>query len=493
MTAGGPPGHAFVSYVHEDSQEVDRLVNFLEAYGVTIWRDREQLWPGDDWRIEIRRAIQDGALAFIACFSDASETRTTSFQNEELVLAAEEYRLRRPGVPWIFPVRFGDVQLPKYDLGAGRTLDSIQRVDLFGDTRENNLARLAAGIARVLGAATPTTFQAPPSSATAAPTRSPIAVVKSLLGDPLKDIELDDYVTRLADAARAECLDTARFPTSSAAFSARDWRAIADEYIERCDAYWQTVAPTCEALLAGCAWGKVGNDALWSRAMRTVANTTPMEGGTSVLLELRTYPRIMALYAGAIGAVARSNYSALRAITMDAKVRDQGRTVPVVGECHIWTPFSGAEVMASVVAMHTDGTLNLDSDLEPLIQGRKGKRKTPVSDDLHARLREPARSLIGDDDEYSGTFDRVEVLLGVIAQDNKHSLEMKGIYAHGGWVGRYRWRGRSGGHAFDLVRAELEEAGIAWAPLQVGLFGGSADRADSAFEALSEHAHKDLM
>jgi hypothetical protein len=73
---------------------------------------KNELWPGDEWKIEIRRAIQRNALAFIACCSEASTAKDRSYQNEELILASEEYRLRRPGRPWIFPVRFGDVEPP---------------------------------------------------------------------------------------------------------------------------------------------------------------------------------------------------------------------------------------------------------------------------------------------------------------------------------------------------------------------------------------------
>lgn len=88
--------HAFISYVHEDSDAVDDLVSFLEAAGIQVWRDRQQLWPGDEWKAQISRAIQRDALAFIACFSEKSVARAKSYQYEELVLAVEEYRQRTP-------------------------------------------------------------------------------------------------------------------------------------------------------------------------------------------------------------------------------------------------------------------------------------------------------------------------------------------------------------------------------------------------------------
>ena len=78
----------------------------------------------------IRRAITDDALVFIACFSQRSLSRSKTFQNEELTLAIDQLRLRRPEEPWLIPVRFDECEIPDRDLGGGRTLASIQRADL---------------------------------------------------------------------------------------------------------------------------------------------------------------------------------------------------------------------------------------------------------------------------------------------------------------------------------------------------------------------------
>src|SRR5205823_4175530 len=57
---------------------------------------------------------------------------------------------RRPDDPWLIPVRFDDCDIPDLDLGAGRTLASIQRVDLFGDRRDVGIARLVTQVLRLL-------------------------------------------------------------------------------------------------------------------------------------------------------------------------------------------------------------------------------------------------------------------------------------------------------------------------------------------------------
>lgn len=62
-------GKVFISYVREDSVDVDVLQRALETARVGVWRDTSDLWPGDDWRAKIREAIARNALIFIACFS----------------------------------------------------------------------------------------------------------------------------------------------------------------------------------------------------------------------------------------------------------------------------------------------------------------------------------------------------------------------------------------------------------------------------------------
>lgn len=144
-------GHAFISYVREDKARVDRLQQALEDAGVPVWRDTRDLWPGQDWRSVIRRAISEDAMVFLACFSDASATRESSYQNEELLLGIDQLRQRSPQTPLLIPVRFDDCAIPDRDLGGGRTLASIQCADLFGDTGADHLAKLIATVRQILG------------------------------------------------------------------------------------------------------------------------------------------------------------------------------------------------------------------------------------------------------------------------------------------------------------------------------------------------------
>lgn len=156
-------GRVFVSYVREDSARVDWLCQELEAAGIPVWRDISQLWPGEDWRAVIRRAIRDDALAFLACFSHQSVRQDRTYQNEEILLAISEMRLRPPGRSWLIPVRFDDCQIPDRPIGGDQMLSDLQQADLFEDDCQQNADRLVEAIRRILS---------PGSTAAATPTAS---------------------------------------------------------------------------------------------------------------------------------------------------------------------------------------------------------------------------------------------------------------------------------------------------------------------------------
>ena len=116
-----------------------------------MWRDTASLWPGEDWRENIRRAITDDALVFIACFSRVSLGRDRSYQNEGLLLAIEQLRLRRPDVPWLIPVRFDDcdIKIVKSAVAAHSRHQSDGRM-CSATTSPRELPRLVTAVRRIL-------------------------------------------------------------------------------------------------------------------------------------------------------------------------------------------------------------------------------------------------------------------------------------------------------------------------------------------------------
>jgi TIR domain len=148
---GRTDGHVFLSYVREDSALVDELETELLAAGIPVWRDINDLWPGDLWRRRLREAIEADALAYVPCFSSRLARRKRSTMYAELAWAVDEIRSRSPHSPWIIPVLFDDCTLPEYDLGGGLTLADLQWVDLRGERRAGQLERLITVLRRMLG------------------------------------------------------------------------------------------------------------------------------------------------------------------------------------------------------------------------------------------------------------------------------------------------------------------------------------------------------
>lgn len=470
-------GHAFLSYVREDTAEVDALQQTLEAAGIRVWRDTQDLWPGEDWRAKIRQAITDDALVFLACFSSRGVSKPKSYQNEELVLAVDEIRRRRPDEPWLIPVRLDECDISDRDLGGGRTLSSLQRVDLYGDQAGRGVARLVATVLRLLGSDGSGTSVLPLSVGST-------DRLKAMLPLPERDIALDDLVTAEAERAADAFADTTLFPVSLTTSSGDGVRLVADQ----AHRYLGTAQPLAELLATGCALSQRRHDPVWRRAVETVGRTVNRElSGLSVLLELRHLALLPVLYAAGLGAVSRQNWPALLAVSTQAQVRNRnGVKVPAVSLGHVWLPFQSAEIAASVVAMEVAAGAPLaDDEVAALRTGRRGKRHTPVSDTLHDTLRTALRTLLRDDADYDDAFDETEILLAVLAGASATEAGARGEYQHGAWTGAFTWRrGYEQDYEEKVWRARRGPL------LDAGAFGGDPAAADTAFAGFAEQAAK---
>lgn len=140
---------AFISYVHEDRSAVDHLQRSLEKAGITVWRDLDQLLPGQSKRQKIVDAIRHQSFAFLCCFSAARAVRDRTYANEELSVALEVLRTQNSAA-WFIPLRFDDSAMPSLSLGHHGRLDDIIWVNLFGDGRRTEMDRLIAALQRLV-------------------------------------------------------------------------------------------------------------------------------------------------------------------------------------------------------------------------------------------------------------------------------------------------------------------------------------------------------
>ena len=67
--------YVFVSYSRRDNQIVREIVDGLKVYGINVWLDVENLLPGQQWEVQIRKALENasGLLVFVSSASMESD------------------------------------------------------------------------------------------------------------------------------------------------------------------------------------------------------------------------------------------------------------------------------------------------------------------------------------------------------------------------------------------------------------------------------------
>lgn len=496
MVRSDAVGRVFVSYVREDKERVDQLCSLLTRGGIPYWRDRNDLAPGDAWKAEIRKAIREGSAVFLACFSDNSHARTKSHMNEEITVAVEEYRKMPPGATWLIPVRFDEVQIPEWDLGAGRVLGDLNYVTLFGDDHTDEVVALLTTVQRTLGRPASSADALQASVAEAEGVDRVVALrrmTEELIVDPARRIELGDAVTGEAARIRREAGDDVQFPTR---FTQPDERARLLQLAEVARRYLTLAQPLCASLHVSTRWARDEDPSPWVAGVRACGRlATASGGGNTALLSCRHIPLLSSIFTVAVTAAASGRWHRFRSLLLDPSIRSERYSAPLppLLLTSPYDPLSEATRAADVLA-HTSDATNESSDeevLDDLLEGRVGRHHTPMVDWLFAGLRAHFGSQIPDDDDYADAWDRAEVMLGVLAEDAalQHHAATGAQFrqVRPRWVGRSTWRSRHAAESpLDRVSAEITRDGNGWPPLQAGCLGGDVGRAQTAVEVYRE-------
>ncbi|NAZ84588.1 toll/interleukin-1 receptor domain-containing protein [Kineococcus indalonis] len=499
MAATADAPHALISYVGENIEAVERLHGLLEKAGIPVWRDQRKLRPGMDWKQEIVTAIRSGAFAFLPCFSKELSERDKTVMNEELTIAVEEFRSRAPGKPWMFPVRLDDTPLPYWDLGAGRTLETLQYVDLFGDNYAEEAVRLVTAVRAAMGldtAAAVDVTRAVVDEANAERRPSLLRdATKELLLDPARRIQLDDLV--MSEARRVVQVindeETTRYTGTS------EHLAVTIAAAQVAQRLWSEVEPFCWSLQVAVRYISDPSQLRpWTAALQAMtAGATVIRGGYETIEGTRYIPALAATFTGALAAVAQQNWTAFKALTLETTAHSPYEVTsarPVIELVSPYKPFpSHPDDVAQLLAYSATTGEDFASIASTLRRpgGRPGLY-TPPADWLHAVLRPIFEEQFVDAESYAREFDRTEVMLGLVSQQVAHERYAndpeRSWLNHSSWFGRSTWRGRRARtSAVDDIAAELASQGQSWAPLRAGLFNGSQDEAEAAITAYAEH------
>ena len=112
----------FLCHSSGDKPQVKVLHDFLLKSGAAPWLDSEQLLPGQDWNLEINKALDDSDVILL-CLSKKSVDKEGYVQREMRI--ALDRALEMPeGRIFLIPARLEECELP-------HRLRSYQWVDLF--------------------------------------------------------------------------------------------------------------------------------------------------------------------------------------------------------------------------------------------------------------------------------------------------------------------------------------------------------------------------
>jgi hypothetical protein len=116
------PLKVFLCHSSGDKTEVNNLYNLLVQRGADSWLDSEKLLPGQDWNLEINKAL-DASDVILLCLSRKSVDKEGYVQKE--IRIALDRALEMPeGRIFLIPARLEECELPY-------KIRNYQWVDLF--------------------------------------------------------------------------------------------------------------------------------------------------------------------------------------------------------------------------------------------------------------------------------------------------------------------------------------------------------------------------
>ena len=101
------PLKVFLCHAHADRDAVRALYARLTKDGVDAWLDKEKLLPGQDWELEIRKAVREADVV-VVCLS--KQFNQAGFRQKEVHLALDTAMEQPEGEIFIVPARLDECE-----------------------------------------------------------------------------------------------------------------------------------------------------------------------------------------------------------------------------------------------------------------------------------------------------------------------------------------------------------------------------------------------
>lgn len=132
----------FLCHASNDKAIVQELYKKLTDNGIDAWLDKEKLLPGEDWEIEIPKAVEESDIV-IVCMSSKSITKE-GFVQKEIRLALDTAEKKPDETIYIIPCRLDECDVP-------RRLSKWHYIDLYFENKhllEDNYRKLLLSLAK---------------------------------------------------------------------------------------------------------------------------------------------------------------------------------------------------------------------------------------------------------------------------------------------------------------------------------------------------------
>jgi TIR domain. len=124
MTNTKRPLRVFLCHASGDKPAVIKLYDRLVKDGIDAWLDKEKLIPGQDWQIEIPKAVKNSDVV-IVCLSSQSITKE-GFVQKEIKIALDAADEKPDGTIFIIPAKLENCEVPE-------RITRFHWVDLFSN------------------------------------------------------------------------------------------------------------------------------------------------------------------------------------------------------------------------------------------------------------------------------------------------------------------------------------------------------------------------
>jgi hypothetical protein len=144
----------FLSYSRKDRDAAKALYDRLRTGGYKVWFDEESLLPGEDWELEIHKAIKN-CSAVIICLS-SNWVNDRGYVQKELKMTLEVFSEMPEGKVFVIPVKLDTCELPP----------SLSRLHWISFSETDGFERLRKAIDTTMGVPTIASVKAASQSVT---------------------------------------------------------------------------------------------------------------------------------------------------------------------------------------------------------------------------------------------------------------------------------------------------------------------------------------